>query len=258
MGVVDQSRRDYWRERMTRAIAAYEAATPSYQPRVGLWMDACFGPDISADITERNHRFIEEALELVQANGCTTSEAHSLVDYVYGRDQGEINQEVGGVMVTLAALCNVAGVDMLAAGETELARVWTKIDQIRAKQAAKPKHSPLPAATRAPIGEDVTEIAATALCVDAAGGPEFMAGKYSGVYIASNRHRFMNGARAVLSAVAPLIRAAERERIAQMLRDEADVTSCKEDAVCIRSDADFVAANGSWDGVDRAVGDSVS
>jgi len=29
-------------------------------------------------------------------------------------------------------------------GETELARVWTKVEKIRAKQAAKPKHSPLP------------------------------------------------------------------------------------------------------------------
>ena len=116
-----------------------------FQFRVKPWMDACFGPVISADVVERNHRFIEEALELVQANGCTRSEAHQLVDYVYGRDQGDINQEVGGVMVTLAALCLAIGVDMHEAGETELARVWQKIDKVRAKQAAKPKHSPLPA-----------------------------------------------------------------------------------------------------------------
>ena len=30
--------------------------------------------------------------------------------------------------------------------ETELARVWTKVEKIRAKQAAKPKHSALPIA----------------------------------------------------------------------------------------------------------------
>lgn len=47
-------------------------------------------------------------------------------------------------MVTLAALCLASGPDMHEAGETELARVWTKIEAIRAKQAAKPKHSPLP------------------------------------------------------------------------------------------------------------------
>jgi hypothetical protein len=113
-------------------------------------MMACFGPEISADRVERNHRFLEEALELVQANGCTQDEAHQLVDYVYGRPQGEINQEVGGVMVTLAALCLANGINMHEGGETELARIWTKVEQIRAKQAAKPKHSPLPALSHQP------------------------------------------------------------------------------------------------------------
>lgn len=47
-------------------------------------------------------------------------------------------------MVTLAALCYPHDLNMEDAAETELARVWKKIDVIRAKQAAKPKHSPLP------------------------------------------------------------------------------------------------------------------
>lgn len=122
-----------------------------FQPRVKPWMDACFGPEISADKVERNHRFLEEALELVQACGCTQSEAHQLVDYVYGRDQGDINQEIGGVMVTLAALCLANGFDMHSAGETELARIWTKIEKIREKQASKPKNSPLPASPPADV-----------------------------------------------------------------------------------------------------------
>lgn len=117
---------------------------PSFQARVKPWMDACFGAEISADKTERNHRFLEEALELVQANGCTQSEAHQLVDYVYGRPIGELNQEAGGVMVTLAALCLASGLDMHSAGETELQRIWQCVEKIRAKQAAKPRHSPLP------------------------------------------------------------------------------------------------------------------
>lgn len=100
--------------------------------------------EVCRDGTERNHRFLEEALELVQSLGCTASEAHQLVDYVFGRPIGEPMQELGGVQVTLAALCFPHGLDMEAAAETELARVWTKIDKIRAKQAAKPKHSPLP------------------------------------------------------------------------------------------------------------------
>lgn len=115
-----------------------------FQVRVRDWMTKCFGRDIAEDVTERNHRFLEEALELVQSQGCTASEAHQLVDYVYGRPMGDSPQEVGGVMVTLAALCDAIDIDMLDAAEKELARIWTRIDQIRAKQAAKPRHSPLP------------------------------------------------------------------------------------------------------------------
>lgn len=116
----------------------------SFQSRVAPWMQECFGPEISADIQERCHRFLEESLERVQSSGCTASEAHRLVDYVFGRPSGDKAQETGGVMVTLAALSLADGIDMHAAGETELVRIWGKIDKIRAKQAAKPKHSPLP------------------------------------------------------------------------------------------------------------------
>lgn len=126
-----------------RAAGMRPEAVP-FQKRVQPWMMACFGAAIAADCEERNHRFLEEALELVQACECTASEAHQLVDYVFNRPVGEPPQEVGGVMVTLAALCLAQGMDMHEAGEAELARIWTKVEQIRAKQAAKPKHSPLP------------------------------------------------------------------------------------------------------------------
>ena len=115
------------------------AAEASFQARVAPWMDACFGPAISADAVERNHRFLEEALELVQANGGTAAEAHALVDYVFDRPIGDPAQEVGGVMVTLAALCLAAGLDMRRAGEAELARIWTRVAEIRTRQAAKPR-----------------------------------------------------------------------------------------------------------------------
>ncbi|TQL83113.1 hypothetical protein [Delftia sp. HK171] len=121
----------------------------TFQTRVQPWLLACFGAEIAADRAERNHRFLEESLELVQSCGCTASEAHQLVDYVFGRPVGEPAQEAGGVMVTLAALCLANSLDMHEAGETELARIWTKVEAIRAKQAAKPKHSPLPAAPAA-------------------------------------------------------------------------------------------------------------
>lgn len=118
-----------------------------FQQRVLEWLMACFSMEICRDRQERNHRFLEEALELVQSLGCTQSEAHQLVGYVFSRPAGEPKQELGGVMVTIAALCYPNDLDMDAAAETELARVWKKIDVIRAKQAAKPKHSPLPVFT---------------------------------------------------------------------------------------------------------------
>lgn len=142
--------RDYLRQAVTspRMLALLDLAERQlngFQQRVQPWMLACFGEMIAGDREERNHRFLEEALELVQSTGCTASEAHQLVDYVYGRPVGEPAQEVGGVMVTLAALCLANSLDMHADAETELARIWTKVEAIRAKQAAKPKHSPLPA-----------------------------------------------------------------------------------------------------------------
>lgn len=124
-----------------------------FQARVEPWMAACFGPRISADTTERNHRFIEEALELVQAGGMSKADVLQLVDYTYGRPIGELHQEVGGVMITLAALCLAQGLDMHDAAEVELARIWTKVEAIRAKQLTKPRGSPLPipAASLSPL-----------------------------------------------------------------------------------------------------------
>jgi len=115
-----------------------------FQARVHPWIMECFGEEISQDRTERNHRFLEESLELVQALGCTNSEAHQLVDYVFNRPKGQPYQEVGGVMVTLAALCLAINLNMHSCGGIELDRIWEKVEEIRAKQAAKPKHSPLP------------------------------------------------------------------------------------------------------------------
>ncbi len=121
-----------------------EVSMREFQVRVEMWLARCFGIAIAADTIERNHRFLEEALELVQACGCTSSEAHQLVDYVFSRPTGEKKQEVGGVCTTLNALCSAHGIIVEDAANAELLRNWGNIDKIRAKQAAKPKHSPLP------------------------------------------------------------------------------------------------------------------
>lgn len=116
----------------------------SYQQRVEEWLTACFPLSVRSDRGERTHRFLEEALELAQANGCSQADAVALVHYVFGRPKGEPTQEVGGVMVTLASLCSATGIHMGEAGDVELARNWDRIEAIRAKQQAKPHGSPLP------------------------------------------------------------------------------------------------------------------
>jgi len=118
----------------------------AFQSRVAPWLVECFGQQIALDCQERIHRFLEEALELVQACGCTTSEAQQLVDYVFSRQAGERSQEVGGVMVTLAALCYAQGVDMHQSAELELHRVSAPgmMTRIREKQRRKPPFEPLP------------------------------------------------------------------------------------------------------------------
>lgn len=120
------------------------AELSSYQRRVEKWLEACFPPQVRSDRRERTHRFLEEALELAQANGVTRDDALTLVDYVFGRPTGEPAQEVGGVMVTLASLCSASEINMEDAGDRELERNWERIDLIRSKQQSKPHGSPLP------------------------------------------------------------------------------------------------------------------
>ena len=127
--------------RLREALQRTEAV--SLQARVAPWMDACFGPEISGDRLERGDRLLEEVLELLQSGEYPRDRIAALTEYVWSRPAGELTQEVGGVMLTLAGYCLAYDLDMHDAGESELARVWTKIEKIRAKQATKPTGSAL-------------------------------------------------------------------------------------------------------------------
>jgi len=129
-------------------LGAGQCATERWQRRVDAWVLECFGDTIRRDRLERADRFAEEALELCQTiPEFTADRAHALVDYVFSRATGEREQEVGGVMVTLAALCNTCGaVDIGACADRELSRITLPevVAKIRSKQAAKPTGSALP------------------------------------------------------------------------------------------------------------------
>lgn len=118
-----------------RQVFVYQAEqTTSFQDGVAKWLVECFGQKVAHDKTERNYRFMEEALELVQSLGMSKEDVLRVVMYVFNRPAGEPFQEVGGVMVTLAALSSVNGIDMIKSGEAEAVFNWLRIDELRSKQ----------------------------------------------------------------------------------------------------------------------------
>lgn len=109
----------------------------SLQSQVSKWLHTAFDEKTCSDVRERCDRFLEEALELLQALDYDRSRIPILIDYVYGRSKGEVAQEIGGTSITFAALCDAVGIDLRAAAGKELMRVYKDIDKIRAKQATK-------------------------------------------------------------------------------------------------------------------------
>ncbi|QDS15744.1 hypothetical protein [Xanthomonas arboricola] len=131
----------FWNMARADVTQPQPAAVPveTFQAGVSKWMGECFLPSLYSNMTERGDRLLEEVLELLQSHGYDQTRVATLVDYVYGRPVGEPAQEVGGVMVTLAGYCWVAGLDMHAEGARELERITQPevMAKIRRKQEAK-------------------------------------------------------------------------------------------------------------------------
>lgn len=114
-----------------------------FQPhRMRRWLKAVAPQDYN-DVEERAIRFGEEALELMQVEGVTADAAHQLVDYVFSRPVGEREQEIGGVLVTLAGYFSAVPVSPFECFEKEMARAEdpSVMAKIAAKHALKPVHS---------------------------------------------------------------------------------------------------------------------
>jgi len=109
-----------------------------FQGQVRRWVVQCFGTSAADSKQERGYRFLEEALELAQAGGVTEAEARAMVAHVYSRPVGELVQEVGGSVLTLAALCAAYCVNLEAAAVAELTRAKASAAKIREKQSTKP------------------------------------------------------------------------------------------------------------------------
>lgn len=121
---------------------------PSFQRYCWDWLQKVFGKDPTALILarskeERLRRFGEEAIELLQAGGLSVLDVVQLTAYVYARPVGHIPQEIGGTVVTLAAVAEAFEVDMYTQGWVEIERCYRPevMDKIRRKQVSKQLHN---------------------------------------------------------------------------------------------------------------------
>lgn len=131
-----------------------------FQEAVSLWMRATFSKPIVFDRVERGDRALEELLELLQSHDYPFERIPMLVEYVRNRPKGSPNQELGGVLITLAAYANATYLSMDIAAHMELLNVWQKQELIREKQKSKPKDSPLPIPQKIELPEYTSDIAA--------------------------------------------------------------------------------------------------
>ena len=142
------------RDRIARLVMPIFKAVSirTFQKRCVHWAIDCFGLKLVQNKRERDLRFAEEAIELIQARrNVSKEELIRLVEYTYSRPPGEVRQEVGGVVTTLAVLVETELVqvttedgqmesvplDFLEAGEAEYERIQGLIPQIRAKNEVK-------------------------------------------------------------------------------------------------------------------------
>lgn len=110
----------------------------SRQRRVAEWCAAAFGADHAASIPQRGIRLLEEAIEAYQACGCTEEMAHRLVKHVFANEPGKLNQEIGGVSVTMLALAEAANLSAEVEEIREVERVLAKpLEHFAKRNAAK-------------------------------------------------------------------------------------------------------------------------
>lgn len=111
--------------RIAELKAALETAHRSRDTRQAAvldWVRSTFGEATLAP-EERIMRFLEEAIELAQAEELAPERIHALIDHVYSKPPGEPVQEVGGVSVTLLAYCEMRGISADHSEKTEFERV---------------------------------------------------------------------------------------------------------------------------------------
>lgn len=107
------------------------------QAEVLSWVRSTFGPE-SVTVGERILRFLEEAIELAQAEDVPVWMARRLLEHVYSKLPGDPCQEAGGVGVTLLAYCEAAHICATQAEIDEFRRVKAlPVEHLRARHNLK-------------------------------------------------------------------------------------------------------------------------
>lgn len=91
------------------------------------WAVRCFGKEHVSDASVRSLRIAEEAVELAQSVGVAKDKMLLLVETIYSRPRGHVDQEVGGVLMTVYLFCvAILGRDPDEVFAQELSRVLAK------------------------------------------------------------------------------------------------------------------------------------
>lgn len=92
----------------------------TYQLRVTTCVSKQGGYDPIVDLQGENHQLLESVAALIQARGCTESEAHQLINQVFNQPVSNLRVSVGRVTFTLGALCSRDGINMIDCAEETL------------------------------------------------------------------------------------------------------------------------------------------
>lgn len=80
------------------------------QSAILQWANATLGEATASNTGERIRRFVEEAIELVQAAGLDKQALHNIIDHIYAKPAVQMAQEIGQVGVSLLGLSEHLGI----------------------------------------------------------------------------------------------------------------------------------------------------
>lgn len=96
-----------------------------WQGQIRNWMFNMVKAPDQWDPVNRGQRILEEVAEACQCPeiGLSEQQCHDIITYVYNRPTGVYHQEIGGIIVTLLALCDATKEDLYQCMVDEIARI---------------------------------------------------------------------------------------------------------------------------------------